>query len=102
MVPQRMQALAGMVQTAAFAWLGVALARYRGWPLAANATTILTIYVAANLYLMQWATRMAPSLAPILYATSAIPANAMTLAALILMMQAIQRQFDRPETDIAR
>ena len=95
MVPQKLQALAGMIQTAAFAWLGVALARYRGWPLTFNATTILTIYVVANLYLIQWVSRIAPSLGSILYGTAAIPANAVTLAALILMMQAIQRPLDR-------
>jgi hypothetical protein len=101
-VPQRMQALSGMVQTAAFAWLGVALARYRGWPLAINATTILTIYVAANVYLFQWIARTAPSLTSILYATSAIPANAVTLAALIMMMRAIHRQFDRRDLATVR
>ena len=101
MVPQRMQALSGMVQTAAFAWLGVALARYRGWPLAINATTILTIYVAANVYLFQWIARIAPSLTSVLYATSAIPVNAMTLAALIVMMQAIHRPFDHRDAATA-
>ena len=101
MVPQRLQALAGMIQTAAFAWLGVALARYRGWPLAFNATTLLTIYVLANLYVLQWASRIAPSLTSVLY-NSVLPANAVTLAALILMMQAIQRPFDRRDVATIR
>ena len=101
-VPQRLQALAGMIQTAVFAWLGAALARYRGWPLAFNTTTILTVYVLSNLYLMRWATWMLPSLTSILYATSVIPFNAVTLAALILMMQAIQRPFDRQHAALSR
>jgi hypothetical protein len=100
--PQRLQALAGMIQIAAFAWLGVALARYRGWPLALNATTILTIYVFSNLYLMQWAARITPGLASMLYATSAVPANAVIMAALILTMQAIQRPFDRRDVAAAK
>ena len=102
MVPQRLQALAGMIQTAVFAWLGAALARYRGWPLAFNTTAILTVYVLSNLYLMRWATWMLPSLTSILYATSVIPFNAVTLAALILMMQAIQRPFDRQHAALSR
>jgi len=97
----RLQALAGMIQTAAFAWLGVALARYRGWPLAFNATTLLTVYVLANLYAIQWASRVAPSLTSAFY-NSAIPANAVTLVALILMMQAIQRPFDRRTVGASR
>lgn len=102
MVPQRLQVLAGMIQTAVFAWLGAALARYRGWPLTFNTTAILTVYVLSNLYLMRWATWMLPSLTSILYATSVIPFNAVTLAALILTMQAIQRPLDRHHAALAR
>jgi hypothetical protein len=102
MAPQQLQALSGMIQTAAFAWLGVALARYRGWSLAFSATTILTLYVAGNLYLMQWLGRLIPGLTSIVYAASPIPLNAVTLAALILLMQAIQRPFDHRDLAVAR
>lgn len=81
-VPSRLATvLSGMLQTAAFAWLGVALARYRGWRLAFNAITILT---------------------PLLYGTSAIPANAVSMAVLILLCRTIQRPFDRPYAAVAR
>lgn len=100
--PQKLQAIAGVIQTAVFAWLGVALARYRGWPLALSASTILTLYVAGNFYLMQWLGRLLPGVTSLAYAASPIPANAVTLAALILMMQAIQRPFDRPELTAVR
>lgn len=103
MVHARWQAiLSGMLQTASFAWLGTALARYRGWPLAFSATTIITLYIAANLYMAQLLMRLAPSLMPIFYGTYAIPANALTLVALIVAMKTIQRPFDRPETAVAR
>ncbi len=102
LVPERLQALSGMIQTAAFAWLGVALARYRGWSLAFSATTVLTLYVAGNLYLIQWLGRLIPGLTSIMYAASPIPLNAVTLGALILMMQGIQRPFDRRDLAVAR
>ena len=91
-----------MLQTASFAWLGIALARYRGWPLAFTATTVITLYVAANLYLAELLSRLAPSLTPIFYGNHAIPVNALTLVALIVAMKTVQRPFDRSMTAVAR
>jgi hypothetical protein len=86
--------LSAIMQMATFAWLGVALARYRGWTLAITTTTILTLYVIANLHQFELVNHFAPSLTPLLYGTYSIPANAVTLGLLILLCRAILRPFE--------
>jgi hypothetical protein len=99
-LPWRM--LTAAVSVIPFAWLGVVLARRRGWPLTVISTTMLCTWVFANLaglYLLDLVLRSTPAwrpiLEPLVIGTYAIPPNLLTLVALILMWRGVETGFDR-------
>jgi hypothetical protein len=83
-----------------FAWLGVVLARRRGWPLALIATSILGSYVWLNTAATPLYFRVArsiPGLETLLFGTYSLPTNLVTLTGLIVLWRGIERIVDRPD-----
>ncbi|HKE83199.1 MAG TPA: hypothetical protein VKB50_05580 [Vicinamibacterales bacterium] len=90
-----------------FAWLGVVLARRRGWPLALIATGILGTYVwlnttALTLHLYGWLASSIPGVEALLFGTYGVPPNLVTLVGLIAAWRAIERVFDRSDPALVR
>ena len=87
-----------------FAWLGVVLARRRGWGLAASAAAILGtwVFVNATAFPYYQVAHIVPGLETVLFDRYSVPPHMVTLIGLIIVWRAIERCFDRLTVASAR
>jgi hypothetical protein len=98
--PLAWQLMLNAIAMIPFAWLGVVLAKRRGWPLALSASIVLGTWQVLNFTafpVYAWLARLIPGLDAVLFGTYALPTNLLTLVALILLWRTVERVFDRPD-----